>query len=359
MSEPESEVESAEGPRLFPYLPTEPIEGDHIYVSTFALGWRKLRDLAGGDVRVEGAPQWLDAVAGSRISEADVPPNTLVTVAGFGPPAVEEVRREMKATFGAEAGPMPALPALDPEGLLLFARLKVAMDFAEPFVLEKKDGLLFDGVRVKQFGCQPAGDRWWDIAKQVVVHRYEGREDFVVELLAKESITRLIVARMPGKTALAARVAQALAHAGSRRPVEPIGAQCLMRQDVFCMPLIRVKETRAYDELIGRTLRGVSGYGVVDVATQDVELLVDERGVQLLSTYLLATRGMPPRGPYCILVDGPFLVVVIRDGSNEPLAAAAIETPRWLVPIDRPDEVRAGSWQEEVIDAARMPFDWV
>jgi hypothetical protein len=133
-----------------------------------------------------------------------------------------------------------------------------------------------------------------------------------------------------------------------------------MRQDIFFMPLIRVKETRAYDELIGRTLRGVANYGVVDVANQDVELLVDERGVQLLSTYLLATRGMPPRAPYCILVDGPFLVVVVRDGSNEPLAAAAIATPRWLVPIDQPDEVTAGGWQQEkVFDTVWMPFDWV
>lgn len=146
MSERESDVDSADGPRLFPYLPTEPIDGDHIYVSTFALAWQRLRELAGAEVRVEGAPAWLEAVAGSAISDADVPPNTLVTVAGFGPPAVEEVRREMNATFGA-AAPPPTLPALAPDGLLVFAHLQVGLEFEKPFQLEKKMGLLFEDVR--------------------------------------------------------------------------------------------------------------------------------------------------------------------------------------------------------------------
>lgn len=177
MSEPAVEVEAAEGPRLFPYLPTEPIEGDHIYVSTFALAWRKLRELAGGEVRVEGAPAWLDAVAGSAISEADVPPKALVTVAGFGPPAVEEVRREMNATFGA-AAPPPTLPELPPDGLLVFAHLQVGLEFDKPFQLEKKVGLLFEEVRVKHFRCPKLHADTGDIAAQVVAHYYGSRDDF-------------------------------------------------------------------------------------------------------------------------------------------------------------------------------------
>jgi hypothetical protein len=33
------------------------------------------------------------------------------------------------------------------------------------------------------------------------------------------------------------------------------------------------------------------------------------------------------------------LLVAIRDGSAEPLAAAAIATPRWLIPISVSDDV--------------------
>lgn len=345
MSETEVEVASVEGLRLFPYLPTEPIQGDHIYVSTFALAWRKLRDLAGGEVRVEGAPAWLDAVAGSAISEADVPPKTLVTVAGFGPPAVEEVRREMNATFGADAPP-PTLPTLAPDGLLVFAHLQVGLEFEKPFQLEKEVGLLFGDVRVKHFRCASLEPDWWDIAKQVVVHFYRSKDDFVVELLAKSHETRLLIARSPGRTSLAERVKHALERAGHDRPSGPVGVQqSLLKQDTFSIPLVRVREYRRYDELKGRRIFGARDLGGMDTAVQDVKLFLDERGVKLISTFAVATKGISKavhlRPPYEIVCDGPFLLVVISNHSAEALAAAAIETPRWLIPISEPDDVVA------------------
>lgn len=342
MSEPETTVLAPEGPRLFPYLPTESIEGDHVYVSTFALAWQKLRELAGSEVRVDGAPAWLDAVAGSAISKADIPPKTLVTVAGFGPLAVEEVYRELKATFGEEAGPMPSLPTLAPDGLLVFAHLQVGMEFAKPFQLEKKDGLLFDGVRVKNFRCPELHGDWRAIANQVVVHHYRSQDDFVVELLAKSHEIRLLIARTPGRTGLAARVAHAVECAGQSRPDGPVGlAQRLLEKDTFSIPLVRVKEVRRYDEIIGRRLCGVRDLGEVDTAIQDVKLLLDERGVRLISTFVVAKKGISPptRAAYQIVCDGPFLLVVIRNGSSEPLAAAAVETPHWLIPLSEPDDV--------------------
>jgi hypothetical protein len=344
MSEPAVEVESAEGPRLFPYLPTEPIEGDHIYVSTFALAWRKLRGLAGGEVRVEGAPAWLDAVAGSAISEADVPPKTLVTVAGFGPPAVEGVRREMEATFGA-AAPPPALPDLAPDGLLVFAHLQVGLEFEKPFQLEKEVGLLFGDVRVKHFRCPSLQPDRWDIAKQVVVHHYSCKDDFVVELLAKSHEMRLLIVRTPGRTSLAERAEHALERAGRDRPNGPVGMeQSLLSQDTFSIPLVRVKEARRYHELVGRRIGGVRDLGEIGTAVQDVKLLLDERGVKLISTFTVATKNIrppAPRAPYDIICDGPFLLIVIGNGSTEPLAVAAVETPRWLIPISEPDDVPA------------------
>ncbi|MEP7119455.1 MAG: hypothetical protein ABJE95_00875 [Byssovorax sp.] len=348
MSETEVEVKSAEGPRLFPYLPTEPIEGDHIYVSTFALAWRKLRELAGGEVRVEGAPAWLDAVAVSAISEADVPPKTLVAVAGFGPPAIEEVRREMNATFGAEAE-SPVLPALAEDGLLVFAHLQVGLEFEEPFELEKREGMLFGDVRVKRFGCQRIPDRWREVAKQVVVHHYRSETDFVIEILTKNEATRLLVARTPGQTGMADCVAHSINQAGLEKPDAATGSQKLLMHDSLWIPLVRIKEVRRYHELVGRHICNDRDLGPIAAMVQDVKLLLDERGVSLLSSFVVVANSITLRPARRIVCDGPFLLIVIRNGSTEPLAAAAIETARWLVPIGEPDDVTV----RNVVDSGR------
>lgn len=117
-----------------------------------------------------------------------------------------------------------------------------------------------------------------------------------------------------------------------------------MSQDTFSIPLVRVKETRRYPELTGRRVRGARDLGEMDAAMQDVKLLLDERGVKLISTFTVATKSIrppAPRAPYDIVCDGPFLLIVIGNGSAEPLAAAAVETPRWLIPISEPDDVPA------------------
>ena len=93
-------------------------------------------------------------------------------------------------------------------------------------------------------------------------------------------------------------------------------------------------------------------------ALENLELLVDERGVQLLSSYIVATRAIPSRDRYEIVCDSRFLLVVVRDGSTEPLAAAAIETHRWLVDIAEVDETTASQSHEDgVAGEVLLPFD--
>ena len=185
--------------------------------------------------------------------------------------------------------------------------------FAAPFP-ERELGVWFEGrVTLPAFGLfcdveEPLRSR---VAAQVVVHRHEGPDDFVVELAAEAHETRLLVGRTPAPATLGAAIDAVAAHAG-RSPTllrRWLGKTRLRASDVLKMPPLEAR-----DASTGAPLLRLDGGGGPRI----------EPGARTLGRGELYER--------YFVCDAPFLTLVLDAAGGEARLALWVEAPERLAP---------------------------
>jgi hypothetical protein len=238
--------------------------------------------------------------------------------------------------------------AVRPQDIVAYAYLQTDLRFPSPF--EKLDDQLsFQGTRVTAFGIGPERKPGQEkLYPQVWVHKYSGREDFIVELDSGLKGHRLLLARVkPDETLLATIQAvekRLISPPSSRAWAKLAGDQReQVRQhlgsigDVLIVPKMAFDLTRRYDELIGRLFRPVRPDIAKDLllldAVQSIRFEMDERGVKLRSASQMSlgcsAEPSPPNGRWMVF-DGPFVLMLQREDAPLPYFAAWIATSEFL-----------------------------
>jgi hypothetical protein len=317
-----------------------------LWCGTFQLAWNECVQLTGGPLHFDRDLPLVAEMNRQEFTQEYVDAANCVIVADFVRNDVYGcIERALKAKAN-KADRLRYKPnrayAVRPQDIVAYSYLQADLKFPAPFE-ELDDRLSFQGVRVTAFGIGPEAKPGHDrLYPQVWVHDYNGREDFVLELASESKGDRLILARMaPGETLLATieAVEKRLTTPPASREWtqltggqrEEVRAHLAGPGDVLMIPKIAFDLTHRYDELTGRRLRAVRNDIGKDLqlmeAVQSIRFEMDEEGVRLRSASQMSfgcSAQAPERTRRWMVFDGPFLLMLQREGAPIPYFAAWI-----------------------------------
>ncbi len=239
------------GTVVTPHLECE-IAGDTnvLWCATFQVAWNELGDLFGGPVQVGGDPEMVRWLNRRAVTKADLDEASYVALAGQATSTAADIRQRipdaLARRFRGAASP-EFLEVLDdvPSGwYVAYAYLLKELPFEWAFE-RMHFPMRFGGRKVEQFGIH---EFQWEqeneakAAQQVLVHDYQNRYDFVIELKTRSASDRLILAKVPPKATLA----QAVAAVRSRLREDGMGT--MPKTSDLLIPVIDLDVLRRYHE---------------------------------------------------------------------------------------------------------------
>jgi hypothetical protein len=301
---------------------------NQIWCASLDLAWQALVRHVGEPIRTLGpGPGAVERLNASAVREDDLEPEALeLSVGGPGsvevPPGDAELQRA----------------ARDPElALLAFARLEKLLPFEVAFDDLRQQPVDFHYEQARRagqasvdvFGIEsfvPGKETHRRLSEQVAIWRYEGPEDFVFELVPEGRGDRLLFARGPTGSTLAARWAEVEQVAGTGEP------QRLRAGDRLVVPEIDVDLRQAFHELAGLDLDLASVPGAwIMMVEQDLRLRLDEHGALVRSRAFVSIGSAVADGPRELVLDGPFLLAAIERTASHPYLVAWIAHPELLL----------------------------
>lgn len=272
---------------------------------------------------MESQPALADALNEMSLDPSVVDSAWSVAGAGFGSEGiVEALRGELVAKFpGFNPEYLPR--AVPPDALLAYGYLSKSLKFRTTFAV--REGT-FCNSRVRVFGLDgnPFGADP-DRATQVIVHDWIAPQDFVIELIADDPDSYLVVAQISPEPTLAATAAKAMSRLGTL-----LGeARGLASDEALSIPRLDLDVEGSFGELLGRPLLAEQIRGKrFDEAKQRVQFHMNEGGAGIKSEAILGGYGPPP--PRSFKVTQPFLVLMIRRGASSPYLAAWVASTAWM-----------------------------
>ncbi|WP_434040983.1 MULTISPECIES: hypothetical protein [Sorangium] len=295
---------------------------DLVFCAPFSLAWEKLRERF-GPIRMDPQPALADALNAAAIGAEAVDPAWSVSGAGLGGEGVvEALWAELSSKF-PDAKPEYLPRAVPADALLAYGYLSKTLKFETTFAV--REGTFTDsrvrafGLDGNPFGADPAR------RSQVVVHDWAAPKDFVIELVADDPDSRVLVAQIAPAETLAATVASALNRldrlGGEARRIAP--------DEALAIPRLTLDVEGRFGELMGRPLLGDALRGRrLDEAKQRVQFHLNEGGAGATAEAIVGSYGLPP--PRSFLVTAPFLVLLQRRGARAPYLAAWVESTAWM-----------------------------
>jgi len=306
-------------------------ETSYLWCSTFQLAWNELDSYLGGPVQVAGPGaeglSLLAALQASSAGSGDLDEASFVAKAGQGNEILKVIRDELQTKFQGAASPSLLPQTLPKDGILAYAYLFKNLSFEQP-LLKREVQLVFGTANVRAFGLWPdarSQDRQAQ-ASQIDILTYDSPDRWCVELQTKSQDDRLLIARLePGRT-LQDTVDAAIAMSTG------VTSKRMERNDRLVIPMMNFDVTRSYDELVGFSLAGSNRGGNISSAIQNIRLRLDEKGAILKSEAVIGVTSAPmdenrPREMVC---DGPFLMLMMREGKTLPYFAMCVANPEIL-----------------------------
>ena len=316
LSDPD--VSKHHGTRVRPVLEEPLAHGKNIvWCATFQIAWDSASKTIGRPLRLRPASKLADALNRSPFDLRWVDEASIFTVGGNVAAGVLDQIDQGAQQMGMRSklsGDLRKQSA--PTDLVFYALLVKNLEFATPFA---KLGKWKVGRRkVPWFGFTPQQQNRGELMRQVSVHHYNAKDDFVVELQTKQDGEQLLLAKLPQAPATAA----AASHAVIRRL--RADAPHAAEEDLLAVPNVVIDEKVSFSELEGRTLEGTGAF--VRSALQSIDFRMDEKGVKLRSEAAVSfgCSARFPVEPRLMVLDPPFAIVMKRKNAPQPYFVAWI-----------------------------------
>ena len=236
--------------------------------------------------------------------------------AGLGSRTLEAINRECKAKFPQKTFPDLTFDLAD-DDIISYAYFYKKVAYATQF---SRRAVAFNGQQVQGFEARD-GQK-----KTVEVIDYQSNDQFVIRLRLKDNADELILAkgydtRQPNEVLLA------LANLSAKAPTP------LESEDVFSMPLIKLKFRRNYTEMLGKKLKNPSftGYAISQMF-ENIAFELDETGASVENEAVMTlVRGAYRTGRFFYL-DKPFWVIMKRADSPNPYFLLGVNNTNILQP---------------------------
>jgi hypothetical protein len=297
-----------------------------LWCATFQMAWDKAASHLGRPLRMKPGSALVDSLNANPFDRRWLDEESVSTVGGY---ADEELYKQIDQNVRAKTGRKSKLldrirSESQPGDLVFHALLVKNLEFETPFA---KLGIWKIGKRkVAWFGFTPSQEKTVALRRQVRVHHYTSKDDFVIELLNRNPEDHLLLTKLPKTPATSSELANHTLHRISPNSPEA-GAS-----DLLGVPHIVAEESVEFSELHGKTVVGKPHF--VRAALQTIDFRMDEKGVKLKSEASLSfgCSAAPQIDPRLMILDPPFGIVMVRKGSPKPYFTA------WIANADLLDE---------------------
>ena len=194
--------------------------------------------------------------------------------------------------------------------IVFFAMLDKNLKFGQPF--GKLGCWKLGDQAVPWFGFTPDQENTGPLRKQVLVHHYAAKDDFVIELLSKEPGDQLLLAKLPASPETSSGL--------SRNILKRLQANApeAAFNDLLAVPNVVADESAEFSQIEGRTVVGKDLF--VRTALQTVDFRMDEKGAKLHSEAEISF-GCSARArikPRLMILTPPFALILKRRNAPQP-----------------------------------------
>jgi len=330
--------------------PLDP-EKNTIWCASAPVAWKLLKETVGGNIEIEDAPLWAEALNRSTVSATDIDPAALVTGVGLiGDGVVEATQSRVKETFGNGRDPWldEFVRPLSSDVWIVYGYLAKRLEFPEPFdplpggiyiyspddedaAAEESDA--DDAIVDDRFFAQAFGLRIFDaenprhrrIAKHVRVHGYESPENFVVVLECKGAKGDVILARGTPERTFQATLGSALAKLA-------LAPERLTQDDCLSIPVFDFHVSHSFPEIVGKRMLNAKFKAAPIVRMmQSVLFRLNENGADLRSRMGVAVKSAERRVPKMLILAPPFLILLKQPCTDTPFFAMWVANREVLV----------------------------
>jgi len=204
--------------------------------------------------------------------------------------------------------------SLQPSDLVFYAALHKQLEFSQPF--GKLGNWQVGEKKVPWFGFTPEATNADPLRKQVKVHHYADKNDFVIELGSKQEGDQLLLAKLPkAPETLEAMSRGILGHLNAAAPVAG-------EVDLLAIPNLAADLVTEFSDLHGKTVGGSGRF--IRQARQSIRLVMDEKGVKLDSEAKVSfgCSKVSHVEPRLMILDPPFAIVMKRKDAPQPYFVA-------------------------------------
>jgi hypothetical protein len=297
-----------------------------VWCGSFQMAWNELIKKTGGKVELTGSPPeaaWLNErlFDETMIDSASAHAGAATTDA-----ELQTLRSELRAKFGLNT-PSSLLPEeMGENSLVAYSLLIKSLAFRK--VLQVlKEPIQFQGTPVAGFGLEKGRTDFDNLSSQIAIHSYRGRNDFVLELVTQSKQDQLLVAKVPPGATLLQTVQSVLSRRKERAYDTPSNSEPVH------IPKLDFQYTASFHSLQNRKIQNKTGLRnhEMQAALQSVRFKLDERGAELESRSAVVMVTALPQEPRTFIVDGPFLILMIRRDAPLPYFALWVSNPELLV----------------------------
>ena len=293
-----------------------------LWCATFQMAWDGAVRHLGGPLRLLPATNLADSLNRNPFDPRWVDEESVFTAGGGVDDGIlTKIDDGVRATSGKPSKLLKQIRKQSSAGdLVFYAMLKKELTFENPF--GKLGNRTLGERKVPWFGFTPEQENTGPLLRQVRVHHYRAKDDFVIELLSGQSGDQLLLAKLP---ATPETPGDAAGKVLKRLQVYAPHAQA---NDLLAVPNVCATEDAEFSDLHGRSVAGTRK--VIRSAMQSIDFRMDEKGVKLKSeaSLSLGCAARPHVRPRLMILDPPFAIVMKRRDAPEPYFVA------WLANAD-------------------------
>lgn len=289
-----------------------------LWCATFQMAWDSASKHFGGPLKLKPDSPLAGLLNTGTFDRRWVDEDSVFTAEGLVADGVlDRIDQGAREKTGKDSRLLKDLQKLsDPTDLVFYALLVKDLEFTKPFA---KLGKFDVGKRkVPWFGFTPDLKDREPLLEQVGIHHYNAKDDFVIELISKQTGDQLLLAKLPKPPTTPAAVSRSVL---KHLLVDPPAAT---HNDLLAVPEIVSDEKVDFPELQGRTLVG-SGR-LIRSAMQTIDFRMDEKGAKLRSesSITFGCSAEAPRKVRVMVLDPPFAIVMKRKDAPQPYFVAWI-----------------------------------
>lgn len=304
--------------KLYGVLNVPMEKNNMIWCGTLQLAWNELKDnIIKEDIKLIGEDKLSNELNKKSFDKECLNEKDYIAMVGYNrDDIVEKINKSLKEKFKEEGNWKVETTLQRPDDILAYSFLKKNLEFEYAFE-DIKEGLEFNGIKVKSFGICEIKDEEIKkkLAEQVKILYYDNNDNFIISLNGKTANDEIILAKISPKDTLNNTLNYAYDLVNSCKEIR------FSSSDILKVPMLGFSINKNFKELENKPIanKGFEEYRLAS-ATQRIDFSLTEKGAQLKSKaeIALSKSAALHEAPKKLIFDEPFLLYMKEKDNKKP-----------------------------------------